>query len=75
MFAGLGGWLAFRRRNDTAIFALLLGITGVYVSATFARLLVFASVGIIVLAGLGLYEVTQYHGLQRNDRNPQQHQD
>jgi dolichyl-diphosphooligosaccharide---protein glycosyltransferase len=59
MFAGLGGWLAFRRRNDTAIFALLLGITGVYVSATFARLLVFASVGIIVLAGLGLYEVTR----------------
>ena len=58
MFAGLGGWLAFRRRNDTAIFALLLGITGVYVSATFARL-VFASVGIIVLAGLGLYEVTR----------------
>jgi dolichyl-diphosphooligosaccharide--protein glycosyltransferase len=59
MFAGLGGWLAFRRRNDTAIFALLIGITGVYVSATFARLLVFASVGIIVLAGLGLYEVTR----------------
>jgi dolichyl-diphosphooligosaccharide--protein glycosyltransferase len=59
MFAGLGGWLAFRRRNDTAIFALLLGITGVYVSATFARLLVFASAGIIVLAGLGLYEVTR----------------
>jgi dolichyl-diphosphooligosaccharide---protein glycosyltransferase len=59
MFAGLGGWLAFRRRNDTAIFALLIGITGVYVSATFARLLVFASFGIIVLAGLGLYEVTR----------------
>ena len=59
MFAGLGGWLAFRRRNDTAIFALLIGITGVYVSATFARLLVFASLGIIVLAGLGLYEVTR----------------
>ena len=59
MFAGLGGWLAFRRRNDTAIFALLIGITGVYVSATFARLLVFASIGIIVLAGIGLYEVTR----------------
>jgi dolichyl-diphosphooligosaccharide---protein glycosyltransferase len=59
MFAGLGVWLAFRRRNDAAIFALLIGITGVYVSATFARLLVFASIGIIVLAGLGLYEVTR----------------
>jgi dolichyl-diphosphooligosaccharide--protein glycosyltransferase len=59
MFAGLGAWLAFRRRDDTSIFALILGITGVYVSATFARLLVFASMGIIVLAGLGLYEVTR----------------
>ena len=59
MFAGLGAWLAFRRRDDMSIFALLLGITGVYVSATFARLLVFASIGIIVLAGLGIYEVTR----------------
>src|SRR5919202_3885474 len=59
MFAGLGVWLAFKRRDDAAIFALLLGLTGVYVSATFARLLVFASVGIIILAGLGLYEVTR----------------
>jgi dolichyl-diphosphooligosaccharide---protein glycosyltransferase len=59
MFAGLGVWMAFRRRDDMSIFALILGITGVYVSATFARLLVFASIGIIVLAGLGLYEVTR----------------
>jgi len=59
MFAGLGAWLAFRRRDDMSIFALILGITGVYVSATFARLLVFASIGVIVLAGLGLYEVTR----------------
>jgi dolichyl-diphosphooligosaccharide--protein glycosyltransferase len=59
MFAGLGIWLAFRRRDDMAIFALIIGLTGVYVSGTFARLLVFASIGIIVLAGLGLYEVTR----------------
>ncbi|MDQ3872769.1 MAG: glycosyltransferase family 39 protein [Thermoproteota archaeon] len=59
MFAGLAAWLAFKRRTDTTIFALLIGITGVYVSATFARLLVFASVGIIILAGLGLSEVTR----------------
>ena len=59
MFAGLAAWLAFRRRDDMSIFALIIGITGVYVSATFARLLVFASIGIIVLAGLGLYEVTR----------------
>jgi dolichyl-diphosphooligosaccharide--protein glycosyltransferase len=59
MFAGLGIWLAFQKRNDAAVFALILGITGVYVSATFARLLVFASVGIIVLAGIGLAEITR----------------
>src|SRR5919198_576526 len=59
MFAGLGAWMALKRRNDMSIFALIIGLTGVYVSATFARLLVFASVGIIVLAGLGIYEVTR----------------
>jgi dolichyl-diphosphooligosaccharide--protein glycosyltransferase len=59
MFAGLGAWMAFRRRNDTAVFALIIGFTGVYVSATFARLLVFASVGIIILASLGLFEITR----------------
>ncbi|AIC16797.1 peptidylprolyl isomerase [Nitrososphaera viennensis] len=59
MFAGFGAWMAFQRRNDTAVFALIIGITGVYVSATFARLLVFASIGIIVLASIGLFEITR----------------
>ncbi len=59
MFAGLGVWMAFRRRNDMSVFALILGFTAVYVSATFARLLVYASIGIIVLGGIGLYEVTR----------------
>jgi dolichyl-diphosphooligosaccharide---protein glycosyltransferase len=59
VFAGLGIWLAFQKRNDAAVFALILGITGVYVSATFARLLVFASIGIIVLASIGLFEITR----------------
>ncbi|HEX2557705.1 MAG TPA: peptidylprolyl isomerase, partial [Nitrososphaera sp.] len=59
MFAGVGIWLAFKRRDDVSIFALLIGLTGVYISATFARLLVFASIGIIVMSGLGLYEITR----------------
>lgn len=58
IFAGLGAWTAFQKRNDMSVFALILGLTGVYVSATFARLLVFASLGVIVLASIGLYEVT-----------------
>ncbi len=59
MFAGFGAWMAFRRRDDVSVFALILGLTGLYVSATFARLLVFASVGIIMLAGIGLFELTR----------------
>ncbi|HEY7081322.1 MAG TPA: STT3 domain-containing protein, partial [Nitrososphaeraceae archaeon] len=59
MFAGIGVWMAFRYRTPSSIFALIIGITGIYVSATFARLLVFASIGIIILAGLGLYEITR----------------
>ena len=61
MFAGLGAWIAFRRRDDMSIFTLILGLTAVYVSATFARLLVFASIGIIVLAGIGIYEVLRVY--------------
>src|SRR5262249_26734893 len=51
--------MAFKRRNDMSIFTLILSFTALYVSATFARLLVYASIGVIVLAGLGLYEVTR----------------
>lgn len=59
MFAGFGAWMAFRTRDKMSIFALIIGLTGLYVSATFARLLVYASIGIIVLAGLGLYYTTR----------------
>jgi dolichyl-diphosphooligosaccharide--protein glycosyltransferase len=59
IFAGFGAWMAFQKRNDAMVFALILGLSSVYVSATFARLLVFASVGIIVLAGIGLAELTK----------------
>jgi dolichyl-diphosphooligosaccharide--protein glycosyltransferase len=69
MFAGLGVWIAFRRRDEMSIFALILGLTSIYVSATFARLLVFASIGIIVLAGIGLYEITRTY-LDRESSSP-----
>ena len=69
MFAGLGAWIAFRRRDEMSIFALILGLTSIYVSATFARLLVFASIGIIVLAGLGIYEITRTY-LDRESSSP-----
>ena len=59
MFAGFGILMAFRKRTDMTIFALILGVTGLYVSATFARLLVFSSISIIVLASMGLYDLTR----------------
>jgi dolichyl-diphosphooligosaccharide--protein glycosyltransferase len=59
MFAGLGAWTAFKTRNKMYIFALIIGLSGLYVSATFARLLVYASIGIIILAGIGLYQTTR----------------
>lgn len=57
IFAGLGIWLAFKNKsNSNMIFALIIGLTGIYVSATFARLLVFASLSIIILSSIGIYQ-------------------
>jgi len=58
LLAGYGVMLCFRKRNDMAIFALILGITGLYVSSSFTRLLVYSSIAIITLASIALYEVT-----------------
>lgn len=56
IFAGLGIWIAFKNKSNTnMIFGLIIGITGIYVSATFARLLVFASISIIILSSIGIY--------------------
>jgi dolichyl-diphosphooligosaccharide--protein glycosyltransferase len=60
IFAGLGAWVAFRNKeNRMMIFALIIGLTGIYISATFARLLVFASISMIILSSIGIYEVIQ----------------
>ncbi len=57
-FAGYGAMLCFKKRSDMAIFALIIGITGLYVSASFSRMMVFSSVSIIILASIALYEIT-----------------
>jgi dolichyl-diphosphooligosaccharide---protein glycosyltransferase len=54
IFGGIGAWLSFKRRDEMAIFALIIGISGIYISTGFTRLLVFASIGIITLAAIGL---------------------
>ena len=63
IFSGIGIWLLIKNlqmknsgfiKNDMLSFSLILGFVGVYVSSTFVRLEVFASIGIIILASLGL---------------------
>lgn len=61
IFAGLGIWLILTNskkynfiKNDMISFSLILGIMGIYVSSTFVRLEVFASLSIIILSSLGL---------------------
>jgi len=59
IFAGFGVWFSFSKRTDMTIFALIIGLTGLYVSATFARLMVYSSIAIVILASIGLYELTR----------------
>ncbi|MFQ5497839.1 MAG: STT3 domain-containing protein [Nitrosopumilus sp.] len=61
IFAGLGIFLILKHstksnfiKNDMISFALIIGITGVYISSAFVRLEVFASFSIIILSSLGL---------------------
>ena len=59
IFAGFGVWVAFSKRTDMTVFALIIGITGLYVSATFARLMVYSSIAIVILASIGIFELTR----------------
>ena len=47
-----------KRTNEMLIFALIIALTGIYVSTAFVRLLVFSSIGIIILSAIGLYSIT-----------------
>jgi dolichyl-diphosphooligosaccharide--protein glycosyltransferase len=59
IFSGIGIWLALKRKDEMSIFALIIGITGIYVSTGSLRLLIFASIGIIILAAIGLQWITR----------------
>ncbi len=68
IFSGMGIWLIIKNiknknssfiKNDMVAFSLILGLVGVYVSSTFIRLEVFASISIIILASLGLTALTK----------------
>ena len=61
VFAGIGAWLIFQNRinqsmeikKEMAVFALIIGVLGVYFSSAFIRLEVFGGIAIIILASIG----------------------
>jgi len=56
-FGVFGAVVALRRKNIPTIYALVLGLTGLYVSAAFSRLLVYSSIALALLAGVGFAEL------------------
>jgi dolichyl-diphosphooligosaccharide---protein glycosyltransferase len=68
IFAGIGAWILLSKKisdneffikNDMKIFALIIGITGVYVGSVFIRLEIFASISLIILTSIGLSILTK----------------
>jgi len=65
IFAGIGVWILLSKKipqtfvkNDMKIFVLAFGMTGVYISSSFIRLEVFASISLIILSSIGLSILT-----------------
>ena len=56
--AGFGALMMMRKRTIYAGFTLVLAIGALYVSGSFARLMVYSSVAFAILAGIGLHELT-----------------
>jgi len=59
IFGLIGAWFLFSRKTidlkiDNRIFAVILGITAIYISSSFVRLELFASIGLIILGSIGL---------------------
>ena len=64
ILGGIGSWAVVKRSgrsyNDIPLFALIIGISGIYVGTGYVRLLVFASIGIIILAAIGLEWIVRF---------------
>ncbi|MDV3278280.1 MAG: glycosyltransferase family 39 protein [Nitrososphaerales archaeon] len=56
-FGVAGALVAFRRRSIPMVYALIIGLTGLYFSAAFSRLLVYSSVALGLLGGIGFAEL------------------
>jgi dolichyl-diphosphooligosaccharide--protein glycosyltransferase len=56
-FGMAGAIVAFRRKGISMIYALVFGLTGLYFSAAFSRLLVYSSIALGLLGGIGFAEL------------------
>ncbi len=56
--AGFGTIMTLRRRSIGAGYILILALGAIYISASFARLMVFSSIAFAILAGIGLHELS-----------------
>ncbi|HUI23835.1 MAG TPA: STT3 domain-containing protein [Nitrososphaerales archaeon] len=56
-FGMAGAVVAFRRRGIPMIYALVFGLSGLYFSAAFSRLLVYSSIALGILGGIGFAEL------------------
>jgi len=58
LFLGIfGAYVAFKRKSPAIGFALVLGLSSLYISAAFSRLLVYSSISLAILGGIGFAEV------------------
>ncbi len=56
-FGIAGALVAFRRKGIPMMYALVFGLAGLYFSASFSRLLVYSSIALGLLAGIGFAEL------------------
>jgi len=59
IFGIIGAWFLFSRKTidlkiDKRVFALITSIAAIYISSSFVRLELFASIGLIILGSIGL---------------------
>jgi len=56
-FGMAGTLIAFRRKGVPMAYALIFGLTAIYFSAAFSRLLVYSSIALGILGGIGFAEL------------------
>jgi len=56
-FAALGAFILLRKKTIFSAYALILGVTSLYVASSFSRLMVYSSIAIAILASVGFSEL------------------